>query len=159
MISQERRLRQSCCLDARIFVPRLSSPIRCTITDISTLGAFVRPHTRRTVPASFDLSIGGSSLPRACRIARLEAEGFDVEFIEPVRQDVEEILVEHAFKEEMMFDALYPSLEGELTMTKVRLRQTADAIMELIEERNAMTWRPADVEEAPELRRLIAYTN
>ena len=141
MSDQRRVQRQPCHLDARIFVPRLSTPIRCAITDISTLGAFVQPHTRRAVPASFDLSIGGSSSPRACRIARREAHGFGVEFLDPVRHEVEELLIEHAFKEEMVFDALYPSLSGELTATQMRLRRTTSAIMELIERRNAMGWQ------------------
>lgn len=141
MSDQRRVQRQPCRLDARIFVPQLSAPVRCTITDISTLGAFVQPHTRRSVPASFDLSIGGSSSPRACRIARREAHGFGVEFLDPVRHEVEDLLIEHAFKEEMVFDALYPSLSGELTATKMRLRHTTDAIMELIERRSAVSWQ------------------
>ncbi|KQP87248.1 hypothetical protein ASF57_24000 [Methylobacterium sp. Leaf117] len=122
-------------------MPQLSAPIRCTIKDISTLGAFVQPNTRQSIPASFDLSIGGSSSPRACRIARREAHGFGVEFLDPVRHEVEDLLIEHAFKEEMMFDVLYPSLSGELTATKMRLRQTTNAIMELIERRSAMRWQ------------------
>ena len=142
MLAQRRVHRQPCYLDARIFVPRTSNPIRCTITDISTLGAFVRPHTKQAIPANFDLSIGGSSLPRACRIARHAAHGFGVEFLDPIRHEVEEILIENAFKEELLFEALSPAPNGEATMTTVRLHRTVNAVMELIGQRNAMGWQP-----------------
>jgi len=81
-----------------------------------------------------------SSLPRACRIARREAEGFGIEFLDPVRHEVEEILIETAFKEELLFEALSPALDGEATMTRVRLRRAVNAVMDLIERRNAMGW-------------------
>jgi hypothetical protein len=143
MLDRRRLPRQKCNLDARIFVPRSSTPIPCVITDISTHGSFVRTPKHSSIPANFDLSIGMSSLPRACRIARREADGFGVEFLDPVRHEVEEILTEHAFKEELLFEALSPALKGEATMTRVRLRQTVNAIMELIERRNAMSWQHA----------------
>lgn len=149
MSDQRRVQRQPCYLDARIFVPRASDPIRCTITDISTLGAFVRPHTEQCIPANFDLSIGGSRLPRACRIARHEAHGFGVEFLDPVRHEVEEILIENAFKEELLFEALSPTLNGVATMATVRLQQTVNAVMGLIERRNAMSWQPDAFEPDP----------
>jgi hypothetical protein len=140
MSDQRRAQRQPCYLDARIFVPRTSNPICCTITDISTRGAFIRPHTKQAVPANFDLSIGGSNLPRACRIARHADHGFGVEFLGPIRHEVEEILIENAFKEELLFEALSPALNGEATMTTVRLHRTVNAIMELIGQRNAVNW-------------------
>lgn len=144
-MSDRRRVRrQPCCLEGRIFVAQISNAIRCTITDISSLGAFVRPDTRRTIPANFDLSIGGSTLPRACRVARREIDGFGVEFLDPIRHEVEEILSEHAFKEELLFEALSPALNDDATMTKVRLRRTTNAIMDLIERRSAMVSRFAD---------------
>jgi len=77
-------------------------------------------------------------LPRACRIARHAAHGFGVEFLDPIRHEVEEILNEIAFKEELLFEALSPALNGEATMTTVRLHRTVKAIMELIGQRNAM---------------------
>lgn len=155
-MSDRRRVRrQPCCLEGRIFVPQLSDPIRCVITDISSLGAFVRPDTKRMIPANFDLTIGGSTLPRACRVARREADGFGVEFLDPVRHEVEEILSEHAFKEELLFEALSPALDEEATVTKIRLRRTTNAIMELIEQRSAMTWQSIDVVQQHALRRLL----
>lgn len=140
-MSDRRRVpRQSCNLSARIFIPRSSNPIPCTITDISSYGSFVRTPKNIQIPANFDLSIGMSSLPRACRLARREADGFGVEFLDPVRHEVEEILIETAFKEELLFEALSPALDGEATMTQVRLRRAVNAVMDLIERRNAMGW-------------------
>ncbi|WP_462117003.1 PilZ domain-containing protein [Methylorubrum extorquens] len=144
MIDRRRLPRQQCNLDARIFLPRSSIPIHCVITDISSHGSFVRTPKHNSIPANFDLSIGMSSLPRACRIARREADGFGVEFLDPVRHEIEDILSEHAFKEELLFEALSPALNGETTMTRVRLRQTVNAIMELIERRDAMSWQHAN---------------
>lgn len=145
-MSDRRRVhRQPCCLEGRIFVPQLSDPIRCMITDISSLGAFMQLDTKRTVPTNFDLTIGGSTLPRACRVARREANGFGVEFLGPVRHEVEEILTEHAFKEELLFEALSPALDEEATVTKVRLRRTTNAIMDLIDRRSAMVRQSNDV--------------
>ena len=155
-MSDRRRVhRQPCCLKGQIFVPQISDPIRCTITDISSLGAFVRLDTRRTITANFNLTIGGSSLPRACRVARREADGFGGEFLDPVRHEVEEILSEHAFKEELLFEALSSALDEEATVTKVRLRRTTNAIIELIERRSAMTWQSTDIVEQHALRRLL----
>jgi hypothetical protein len=145
MLDRRRVYRQSCSLDGRIFVPKVSSAIGCAITDISSLGAFLKPNTGRAVPAHFDLTIGGSNLPRACRIARQEADGFGVEFLDPVRQEIEEILEEYAFKEELVFEALNTTLDNEITQTQVRVRQTAAALLGLIERRNAITWRSGEV--------------
>ena len=157
-MSDRRRVRrQPCCLDGRIFVPQISTPIRCTITDISSLGAFVQLDLRRTTPVNFDLTISGSTLPRACRVARREAEGYGVEFLDPVRHEVEEILSEHAFKEELLFEALSPALNEGVTVTKVRLRQTTNAIMDLIERRSAMTSQSAGIVEQYTLRRLLTH--
>ncbi|GJD98026.1 PilZ domain-containing protein [Methylobacterium iners] len=144
-MSERRRVqRQPCDLPARIFVPGSSKPIKCNITDISTRGSFVRTNAHDFIPPTFDLAIGLSNLPRACRIARYEADGLGVEFLDPVRREVEEILVEYAFKEELVFEALSPSLTGDATMTRVRLHQTVDALMALIERRHAMSWQHAD---------------
>jgi hypothetical protein len=140
MLNRRRIQRQPCNLEARIFIPGSRTVIPCIITDISTHGSFVTTPDHELVPPSFDLSIGMSILPRACRIARREANGFGVEFLEPVRHEVEEILTEHAFKEELIFEALNPSLDGVETITRVRLRQTVNAIMDLVERRNAMAW-------------------
>ncbi len=108
-MSDRRRVpRQKCSLEARIFIPRSSEPVPCLITDISSYGSFVRPSENVTIPANFDLSIGVSTLPRACRIARREADGYGIEFLDPVRHEVEEILSETAFKEELLFEALSP---------------------------------------------------
>lgn len=140
-MSDRRRVpRQKCSLEARIFIPRSSEPVPCLITDISSYGSFVRPSENVTIPANFDLSIGVSTLPRACRIARREADGYGIEFLDPVRHEVEEILSETAFKEELLFEALSPGLAHQVTMTQVRLRRAVDAIMDLIERRNAMGW-------------------
>jgi hypothetical protein len=140
-MSDRRRVqRQQCNLEARIFIPRSSAPIPCVITDISTHGSFVRTPKNVSIPANFDLSIGMSSLPRACRIARREGDGFGIEFLDPVRHEVEEILIETAFKEELLYEALSPALDGEVTMTQVRLRRAVNAVMDLIERRNAMGW-------------------
>ena len=145
MLDRRRVYRQSCTLDGRIFVPKVSNAIACTITDISSLGAFLKPNTGRAVPAHFDLTIGASNLPRACRIARQESDGFGVEFLDPVRQEIEEILEEYAFKEELIFEALNPTLDTEITLTQVRVRQTAAALLGLIERRNAFAWRSGEV--------------
>ena len=154
-MSDRRRVqRQSCCLDGRIFMPHISDPIRCTITDISSLGAFVEPDRQQTVPANFDLAIGGSTLPRSCRIARSEHNGFGVEFLDPVRHEVEEILTENAFQEELLFESLSISQLEDVTITKIRLGRTTDAIMDLIERRSIMTWPPTDASERFLLRRL-----
>jgi hypothetical protein len=140
-MSDRRRVqRQQCNLEARIFIPRSGSPISCVITDISSHGSFLRTPKNVSIPANFDLSIGRSSLPRTCRLARREADGFGVEFLDPVRHEVEEILTETAFKEELLFEALNPALDGEVTMTQVRLRRAVNAVMDLIERRNAMGW-------------------
>lgn len=156
-MSERRRVqRQSCSLDGRIFSPQFIEPIRCTITDISSLGAFVQPNRDRTIPASFDLSIGGSTLPRACRIARVEYNGFGVEFLGPVRHEVEEILKEHAFKEELFFEALCPELYNEVTITKIRLEKTTTALMSLIECRGAMERQSIYIDEKPTPKRLSA---
>ncbi|MCJ2111556.1 PilZ domain-containing protein [Methylobacterium sp. E-025] len=147
-MSDRRRIpRQPCNLSARIFVPRSRAVIPCVITDISSHGSFITTLEHDQVPPNFDLSIGMSSVPRACRIARREANGFGVEFLEPVRLEVEEILIEYAFKEELMFEALSPALDGTETITGVRLRQTVNAIMDLIERRNAMIWQHANVQQ------------
>jgi len=100
----------------------------------------VRTSAHNLIPANFDLSIGLSSLPRACRLARREADGFGVEFLDPVRHEVEEILIETAFKEELLFEALSPALDGEATLTRVRFRRAVNAVMDLIERRNVMGW-------------------
>jgi hypothetical protein len=117
----------------------------------------VRPDRQRTIPANFDLTIGGSTLPRACRVARREADGFGVEFLDPVSHEVEGILSEHAFNEELLFEALSPAQDEDATVTRVRLRRATNAIMELIERRSAMTWQSNDVAEPPALRRLLTY--
>ncbi|MCJ2108171.1 PilZ domain-containing protein [Methylobacterium sp. E-041] len=141
-MSNRRRIqRQPCNLEARIFIPGSKTVIPCTITDISTHGSFITTPEHELVPPNFDLSIGMSILPRACRIARREANGFGVEFLEPVRHEVEEILIEHVFKEELIFELFNPALDGAETITGVRLRQTVNAIMNLIERRNAMVWQ------------------
>lgn len=140
-MSDRRRVpRQQCNLEARILIPSSSNPVPCLITDISTYGSFVRTPKDVPLPANFDLAIGMSSLPRACRIARREADGFGIEFLDPVRHEVEEILIETAFKEELLFEALSPALDNEVTMTRVRLRRAVNAVMDLIERRNAMGW-------------------
>lgn len=141
MPDRRRVPRQQCNLKARIYIPHADAPIECVITDISSYGSFLRTPKGVSVPANFDLCIGTSSLPRACRLARREADGFGVEFLEPVRHEVEEILIETAFKEEMVFEALSPALNGEATMTQARLRCAVNAIMDLIERRNAMGWQ------------------
>ncbi|WP_082487656.1 MULTISPECIES: PilZ domain-containing protein [unclassified Methylobacterium] len=140
MPDRRRFKRQQCNLEARIFVPLSSNPIPCLITDISTHGSFVRTPKNAPIPANFDLAIGLSSLPRACRIARREADGYGIEFLDPVRHEIEEILIETAFKEDLVFEALNPALDSEATMTRVRLRRAVDAVMDLIERRNAMGW-------------------
>lgn len=71
--------------------------------------------------------------------------GFGVEFLDPVRHEVEDILIRCAFREELLFEAISPSRQGEATMTVTRLRRTVNAIMELIEQRNAMSWQPDPV--------------
>ena len=144
MSDRRREHRQPCELSAQIFVLRLRSPIRCTITDISTYGAFVRTEAYSALPANFDLAIGGGSLPRSCRVARREVGGLGVEFLDPVRREVEEILIKNAFKEELVFEALSSLRNSETTMTRVRLHRSVNAIMELIERRNAMAWQYAD---------------
>ncbi|TXN38895.1 PilZ domain-containing protein [Methylobacterium sp. WL119] len=149
MPERRRVQRQSCTLDGRIFSPQLSDPVRCTITDISSLGAFVQSNRDRSIPANFDLSIGGSTLPRACRIARVEYNGFGVEFLDPVRCEVEEILRECAFNEELLFEALCPDLDSEVTITKTRLEKTTTALMDLIERRSAVKWQSSDIDEKP----------
>ena len=149
-MSNRRRIhRQPCNLAGRIFVPGSKTVIPCTITDISTHGSFITTPEHESVPPNFDLTIGMSILPRACRIARREANGFGIEFLEPVRHEVEEILTEHAFKEELMFEALNPVSDGAETITGVRLRQTVNAIMDLIERRNAMVWQHTATHETP----------
>ncbi|MFK5600636.1 PilZ domain-containing protein [Methylobacterium sp. HMF5984] len=149
-MSDRRRIqRQACNLSARIFVPRTNTVIMCEVTDISSYGCFVKTPEYELVPPNFDLSIGMSNLPRACRIARREANGFGVEFLDPVRQEIEGILIEHAFKEELVFEALDPALEGTVSITEVRLHQTVSAIMELIERRNAMIWQHTATNETP----------
>lgn len=149
-MSDRRRVpRQQCNLEARIFIPRSSNPIPCVITDISSHGSFVRTPKNIPIPANFDLSIGMSVLPRACRVARREADGFGLEFLDTVRHEVEELLIEHAFKEELLFEALSPALNGEATMARVRLRQTVNAVMDLIERRNAMSWQTVDAHSEP----------
>ena len=128
-------------------MPHISDPIRCTITDISSLGAFVEPDRQQTVPENFDLTIGDSTLPRSCRIARSEHNGFGVKFLDPVRHEVEEILTGNAFQEELLLEPLSLSqLEG-VTITKIRLDRTTDAIMDLIERRSTITWPPTDASE------------
>ena len=148
-MSDRRRIqRQPCNLSARIFVPRTSTVISCEVTDISSYGCFIKTEEHELVPPNFDLSIGMSNLPRACRIARREANGFGVEFLDPVRQEIEGLLIEHAFKEELVFDALNPALEGTVSVTEVRLHQTVSAMMDLIERRNAMIWQHTTTQEA-----------
>ena len=140
MLDRRRFTRQQCNLEARIFAPLSSNSIPCLITDISTHGSFVRTPKNAPIPANFDLAIGMSTLPRACRIARREADGYGIEFLDPVRHEVEEILIETAFKEDLVFEALNPALDSQATMTRVRLRRAVDAVMDLIERRNAMGW-------------------
>ncbi len=145
MHDQRRVQRQPCSISARIFLPRDSSPIQCTIMDISSLGAFVRPGAKQNVPPVFDLSIGGSSLhPRVSYRTSLDAR-LRRGILDPVRHEVEDILIRCAFKEELLFEAISPSRQGEATMTVTRLRRTVNAIMELIEQRNAMSWQPDPV--------------
>ncbi|MCK2057259.1 hypothetical protein, partial [Methylobacterium sp. 37f] len=88
-------------------------------------------------------------MPRAFRITRHEAHGLGVKFLDPVRHEVEEILIENAFKEELLFEALSPTLNGVATMATVRLQQTVNAVMGLIERRNAMSWQPDAFEPDP----------
>ncbi|MGU3361281.1 PilZ domain-containing protein [Methylobacterium sp. M6A4_1b] len=145
MAERRRVYRQACALDGRIFVPKISNAIPCTITDISSLGAFLKPGTGRVVPAHFDLTIGGSNQPRACRIARQEADGFGVEFLDPVRHEIETILEEFAFKAELVFEALNPSLDPETTVTRIRLQQTAAALVNLIARRGSIAWQSGEI--------------
>ncbi|MFC7665286.1 PilZ domain-containing protein [Methylorubrum suomiense] len=140
MPDRRRVPRRQCNLAAKIYIIRTSTPIECVITDISSYGSFLRTPQGISVPANFDLCIGTSSLPRACRLVRRETDGFGVEFLDPVRHEVEEILIETAFKEEMMFEALSPPLNGEATMTQVRLHRAVSAIVDLIERRNTTSW-------------------
>lgn len=103
------------------------------------------PRPGRAVPAHFDLTIGGSSMPRACRIARQHPEGFGVEFLDPVRHEIERILEEFAFHDDLVFEALSPDLDPEATATRVRLRQTAVALLGLIERRSTIAWQSGEV--------------
>ncbi|WP_156653090.1 MULTISPECIES: PilZ domain-containing protein [Methylobacterium] len=145
MADRRRVYRQACGLDGRIFVPKISTAIPCTITDISSLGAFLKPGTGRVVPAHFDLTIGGSNQPRACRIARQESDGFGVEFLDPVRHEIETILEEFAFKEELVFEALNPNLDTETTLTRIRLRRTSAALLDLIARRSSIAWQSGEI--------------
>lgn len=144
MLERRRVQRQPCDLAARIYVPRRSRPVRCTVTDISTRGAFLRTDEHASLPTSFDLVIGSGTSARACRSARREEDGLGVEFLDPVRHEVEEILTEYAFKEELVFEALCPSASGEGGV-QTRLHRTVNAIMALIEQRDATTWLQSDV--------------
>lgn len=110
------------------------------------------------IPARFDILIGASISPHPCRMARREPSGFGVEFLEPVRNEVAELLCEYAFKEELLFEAMNPSLSDEITLTKLRLSQAVNAIMKLIEGRNVVTWDYADVESYPIERMREALT-
>ena len=138
MSDRRREHRQPCELSAQIFGQRFRSPVRCTITDLSTFGAFVSTEAWSAVPANFNLAISGSRSPRTCRVARRGTGGLGVEFLDPIRREVEEILIENAFKEELMFEALCSLRNGEATVTKLRLNRSVNAIMDLIERRSAM---------------------
>ncbi|TXM66506.1 PilZ domain-containing protein [Methylobacterium sp. WL12] len=149
-MSDRRRIqRQVCNLSARIFVPKTSDIILCEVTDITSYGCFIKTAEHELVPPNFDLSIGMSTLPRACRIARREANGFGVEFLDPVRQEIEAILIEHAFKEELVFEALNLASEGIVSATEVRLHKAVSAMMDLIERRNATIWQHNTTNETP----------
>ncbi|MFC5552409.1 PilZ domain-containing protein [Methylobacterium iners] len=139
MLENRRVQRQPCELSARIYVPRRSNPVRCTVTDISTLGAFLRTDEKASLPHNFDLVIGSGTTARACRTARRDVRGIGVEFLHPVRHEIEDILIEHAFKEELVFEALCPPANGEGPVA-ARLRRSVDAIMGLMERREARDW-------------------
>ena len=152
MLERRRVKRQPCDLAARIYMPRRSRPVPCTVTDISTLGAFVRADEHPSLPTHFDLVIGLGTSVRACRVARREEQGLGVEFLDPVRHEVEDILTEHAFKDELVFEALCPPAIGQGAV-QARLRRTVNAIMALIEQRDAMAWQRADVARAQPVSR------
>jgi len=83
-----------------------------------------------------------------------EADGFGVEFLDPVRHEVEELLTEHALEEELVFEALSPALNDEVIVTKAHLCRITDAIMALIDRRSVTTWQFTDVVRQHALRRL-----
>ena len=144
MPDRTRAYGQSCNLAARIFVPRQGNPIRCVVTHIFSLGAFVRTERHAAIPANFDLAIGVGSSHRMCRLAHRRDNDLVVEFLDPVRREIEGILAEHAFGEALQCEAVSASPGGEPTSTRVRLRRTVKAIMTLMERRDAMMWQYAN---------------
>jgi hypothetical protein len=133
MPGRRRVERQSCNLSARIFIPLDSNPIRCNITDISSLGAFVSASRHTIVPDQFDLAIGTSRVPRTCRLAHRNEKGFGVAFIDPVYQEIETILIDNVFKEELVFEAVSLGNISYPSATSIRLGSTLNAIMAVID--------------------------
>ncbi|MFC5554105.1 PilZ domain-containing protein [Methylobacterium iners] len=141
MSDRRRTFRQPCELIGHIYMPHSDAfSNECQILDISSHGAFLRPSPNAQLPPTFDLVIGDSNTARPCRLARINSEGFGVEFLDPVRTEIEKALMEAAFEEEILFD-LIAGVSIDASTSVARLRRAVAAMMDIVEKRNEMTWQ------------------
>ncbi|MFC5555348.1 PilZ domain-containing protein [Methylobacterium iners] len=143
MQDRRRIYRQPCDLEGRIYVLNSDDASNeCKIIDLSTHGAFIRPASDVQLPPKFDLTIGNGNASHSCRLARISGDGFGIEFLDPVRDEIEKALIEAAFREELLFDYI-AGISRDKSLMAPRLRRAVAAMMEIIEQRNSMTWHQA----------------
>lgn len=141
MQDRRRIFRQPCDLAGKIYITKSSEASNeCHIVDISSHGAFLRPKPDIQLPSNFDLVIGGGNTARACRLARITECGVGVEFLDPVRAEIEKALMEAAFEEDILFD-LIAGVSVDASTNVARLRRAVSAMMDIVERRNEMTWQ------------------
>lgn len=141
MLERRRIFRQPCDLKGRIYIPKSNTTaMECSIIDITTHGAFLRPAIATEIPTAFDLTIGNSNSARSCRLARQTRDGFGVEFLDPIRAEIEEALIKAAFADELLIDHASGVLMDD-SAVNARLLRAVGAMMSIIEQRNSMTWQ------------------
>ncbi len=145
MLERRRVFRQPCDLSGRVFTSSIhEASADCEIFDISSHGAFIRPKSDIHLPSSFNLVIGNSNSARSCRLARVVGDGVGIEFLDPVRAEIEKALMETAFEEEILFD-LIAGVTIDASTNVARLRRAVAAMMDIMERRNEMTWQQSKV--------------
>lgn len=141
MLDRRRIFRQPCNLKGRIHTSKSNEKaMDCSIVDITTHGAFIHTTNTLELPASFDLTIGNSNSARPCRMARRTSDGFGIEFLDPIRAEIEDALIEAAFADELLIDHAggVPMADSAIN---ARLLKAVAAMMAIVEKRNSMAWQ------------------
>lgn len=131
-MEKRRAEREVCNLKGRIVIfGEEGTSHECRILDLTAYGALIRVGTDLSIPREFELMIGDSPLTYPSRLARVTKTGIGVEFLDPLRDEIANTLMETLFRDELLLEVAYGTTERRSPLRR-RVNRAVEQVLDRV---------------------------